>query len=56
MLNSNFVKQLRCPIDGQPLSLSEDGNYLINESKTKRYEINNDIAMLLPEKAQEINA
>ena len=52
MMDNNLLALLRCPIDGNPLELSDDGAYLINQAAQRRYPIENGIAMLLPEHAQ----
>lgn len=52
----DWVKILRCPIDGQPLVLSEDGAWLVNEVGQHRYPIDGGIAMLLAEHAQPLQA
>lgn len=47
----DWAKLLCCPIDRQPLVLSEDGAWLENCTGGRRYPIENGIAMLLPEHA-----
>ncbi len=52
MVREEFVKRLRCPIDGQALTLSADGRYLINQTGGRRYPIRDGIAMLLGENGE----
>lgn len=51
-MTEDFAKLLRCPIDGQPLVLSEDGLYLENRAGGRRYPISGGIAMLIGEQAE----
>lgn len=53
-MTADFAKLLRCPIDGQDLTLSEDGRYLINRAGGRRYPITDGIAMLLGENAESL--
>lgn len=55
MITAEFAKLLSCPIDGQPLALSDDGLYLVTSQGNRRYPIENDIAMLLAEYAEELD-
>lgn len=53
-MTEDFAKLLRCPIDGQPLVLSEDGLYLENRAGGRRYPISGGIAMLLGKHAENL--
>ncbi|SUO95115.1 Trm112 family protein [Suttonella ornithocola] len=53
-MNKDMISLLRCPIDGQPLSLSTDEKWLENKAANRRYPIDNGIFMLLADDAQSI--
>lgn len=46
-----IIDLLRCPVDGQPLH--PDGGWLLSADGARRYPLEDGIAALLPEKAQE---
>lgn len=54
MTTAAIIDLLRCPVDGQPLQ--ERDGWLITEDGTRRYPLEDGIAALLPEKAQEKTA
>lgn len=56
MLPNDVIALLRCPLDGQPLLQTEDGKWLITQDGTRRYPIENGIAHLLAEYAQNLQA
>ena len=49
-----IIDVLRDPIDQAELSISKDGNFLENVAAKRRYPINDGIAMLTAEYAEEI--
>lgn len=51
-----IIDLLRCPLDGQPLVASEDGEWLVTADGQRRYPLLEGIARLLPEAAQQKNA
>ncbi|MDO5091194.1 MAG: hypothetical protein Q4D61_06570 [Cardiobacteriaceae bacterium] len=56
MTTSAIIDRLRCPLDGQRLIASDDGQWLVTADGTRRYPVEDGIARLLPEYAQDIPA
>lgn len=56
MTTAAIIDLLRCPLDGQPLVASADGQWLQTADGARRYPLQDGIARLLPEEAQEIKA
>lgn len=52
MTISAIIDLLCCPLDGQALHASQDGQWLVTADGKRRYPVHDGIAELLPEKAQ----
>lgn len=52
MIDQNMVALLRCPLSGQPLKRSADGQFLYCQDDSYRYPVKDGIAMLLAEHAE----